>query len=33
MNSKIVLSLVSLCALAACQSAGELEQKLAPKLG
>ena len=27
MNSKIVFSLVSLCALAACQSAGQLEQK------
>ena len=27
MNSKIFLSLVSLCALAACQSAGQLEQK------
>jgi len=27
MNSKIAISLVSLCALAACQSAGQLEQK------
>ena len=27
MNSKIVFGLVSLCALAACQSAGQLEQK------
>jgi len=27
MNSKIVISLVSLCALAACQSAAQLEQK------
>jgi len=27
MNSKIVFTLVSLCALTACQSAGQLEQK------
>jgi len=27
MNNKIAISLVSLCALAACQSAGQLEQK------